>query len=95
MPDDYYDQSAPSEAQDRDMDNETPDEKMALVSTGFFKDPNVKVGDREMVEIVKMYDGEVAIKCVYGDEDKEEREKPEMAEERMEGPMMEEEGMMG
>lgn len=53
-----------------DSQLDVPEEKLGLVPMSFFKN-EVKPGDREIIEVVKIYDNEVAIKCVYGDKDKE------------------------
>lgn len=87
MPEDYMDESAPTQAEPMapaapEEKEETPDSKLALVQTSFFKTPP-KPGDREMVEIVEVYDGEVSIRCVYG-EGEEEPEAPAAAEPGME-----------
>jgi|SRR6185436_458618 len=75
MEDDYYgDAASPSEAEGKSVAHEetkedrTPENKLALVQSSFFKGP-VKPGDREMVEIVEVYENEVSVKCVYGDDD--------------------------
>lgn len=75
---DYYDnedssqKSGTMDTMDEGMD--TPDEKLGLVPMSFFNN-KVNPGDHEMVEVVKVYDNEVAIKCVYGKEaDKEPEE---------------------
>lgn len=83
------DGSAPSTSEDASVangSNDTKDEnekseetedQLSLVPKHFFKD-EPKPGDREMVEVVSVYEGEVSIKCVYGDKDdngdKEENE---------------------
>jgi hypothetical protein len=70
---DYMDESAPSEdasmanAPEKEQ-NATPENKLALVQTSFFKEPP-KPGDREMVEVVDVYENEVSIKCVYDEEE--------------------------
>lgn len=86
--DNMYDESAPPTSEDASVGNGSNDTKeenksdeaedqMSLVPKHFFKD-EPKPGDREMVEVVSVYDGEVSIKCVYGDKDdksgKEEKE---------------------
>jgi hypothetical protein len=80
MPEDYMDESAPTQAEPMapaapEEKEETPDSKLALVQTSFFKTPP-KPGDREMVEIVEVYDNECSIRCVYDEEEKEEPEAP-------------------
>ena len=81
------DESAPSsaEADEQDTKKDTKDDnksdetedQLSLVPKSFFKD-EPKPGDREMVEVMEVYDDEVSIKCVYGDKDdkgdKEEKE---------------------
>jgi len=81
------DESAPSSAEadeqdtkkDSNDDNKSDEteDQLALVPKSFFKD-EMKPGDREMVEVMEIYDDEVSIRCVYGDKDdkggKEERE---------------------
>lgn len=78
MPNDSYYDEEPSSSPDDTMDEDkaTPDEKVGIVPTSFFKSPDVKPGDREMIEVLDVYDGEVTIKCVYGEDDKEDREEP-------------------
>ena len=80
MADMYDDESAPAE--DSGAFPENPEEKsdatedqLALVPKSFFKE-EPKPGNREMVEIVEVYEGEVSIKCVYDDEEKEEEAPP-------------------
>lgn len=69
----YMDESAPSEdasvaTEPAKEENATPENKLALVQTSFFNKPP-KPGDREMVEIVDVYENEVSIKCVYDEDD--------------------------
>lgn len=83
---DYYD----SDDSDRDTsmvdeDIDVPEEKLGLVPMTFFKD-KVEPGDREKIEVVKVYDNEVAIKCIYG-KDKEDKE-PESESEEDEAMVM-------
>lgn len=98
------DESSPPESEDASVANDTNDTKekhedseetedqLSLVPTHFFKD-SPKPGDREMVEVVSVYDGEVSIRCVYGDKDDESKE--EESEEGMESaPVEAEEGSM-
>lgn len=96
MADDMYDESGPSEAgggineEPKEPKSEETEDQMALVPKQFFKD-EPKPGNREMVEIVEVYEGEVSIKCVYGDDEKEE--KPEAIDDdsaptQAEDPMM-------
>jgi hypothetical protein len=71
------DESSPSEADSQtdtpaDKSDETEDQ-LALVPSHFFKD-NPKPGMREMVEVVNVYENEVSIKCVYGEDKEEEAE---------------------
>jgi hypothetical protein len=85
MADDMYDDdAAPPTSEDASIANEsndTPDnnksdateDQLALVPMSFFKD-NPKPGSREMVEVVEVYEGEVSVKCVYGDKDDEEKD---------------------
>jgi len=85
--------NAPDETEPKDENkSEETEDQLSLVPKHFFKD-EPKPGNREMVEVVSVYDGEVSIKCVYGDKDdkngKEENESP--AEEKMES---EEDSMM-
>jgi hypothetical protein len=86
MADYMDDESAPAEAEDASVANGSNDteggksdeteDQLALVPKHFFKE-EPKPGNREMVEIVEVYEGEVSIKCVYGeDDDKEEAEEP-------------------
>jgi len=72
MADDYYDQDTGEESAIVDEQVDVPEEKLGLVPMSFFKD-KVKPGDREKIEVVKIYDNEVAIKCIYGDKDKDDR----------------------
>jgi hypothetical protein len=79
------DESAPSTSENKSVANDAKDEnksdetedQLSLVPKHFFKS-EPKPGNREMVEVVEVYDGEVSIKCVYGDKDdksgKEEKE---------------------
>ncbi len=93
MADYFDDQSAPDTAQaapedasaasDTEKEDRTPESKLGLVQSSFFKGP-VKPGDQEMVEVVDVYENEVSIKCVYGDEEDKEGEAP-MEEPGMEG----------
>lgn len=88
MPTDYMDdESSPSTAEDQSVANDTnrtkedksdeTEDQLALVQSSFFKEPP-KPGMREMVEVVEVYENEVSIKCVYGDdEDKEEAKEEE------------------
>lgn len=82
MPEDYYDNasdSMPSEdasvAKENPKEDRTPESRLALVQTSFFSKPP-KPGDREMVEVVDVYENEVSIKCLY-DEDQEKQGLPE------------------
>jgi hypothetical protein len=91
MADDMYDESSPSMAEDASIANGSNDtkgahsdeteDKLALVPKHFFKD-EPKPGNREMVEIVEVYEGEVSIRCVYGDD--AEKDESEESEETME-----------
>lgn len=84
----YDDEAEPSTSEDASIANDSNDTKdskksdetedqLSLVPKHFFKD-EPKPGNREMVEVVSVYEGEVSIKCVYGDKDdkggKEEKE---------------------
>jgi len=81
MADMYDDESSPPESEDASVangSNDTADDKsdetedqLALVPKHFFKE-EPKPGNREMVEIVEVYEGEVSIRCVYGDDEEEE-----------------------
>lgn len=83
MPDDIYDEGGDSEPTSRVDDQlDVPEDKLGLVPMSFFKN-KVKPGDREKVEVVKIYDDEVAIKCVYSDKDKDEEESSDEGEEEM------------
>ena len=55
----------------KDKSDETEDQ-LALVPNHFFKE-KPKPRNREMIEIVQVYEGESSIKCVYDDKDKEEK----------------------
>jgi hypothetical protein len=99
MPEDYYDdESAPAMAEDASVARETPKEdstpenKLALVQTSFFKGP-VRPGDQEMVEVVEVFENEVSIKCVYG-EDEEEAEEPGLGMTDESSPAQAEDAMM-
>lgn len=80
------DESSPSNAEDASVangSNDSADDKsdatedqLALVPKHFFKD-EPKPGNREMVEIVEVYEGEVSIKCVYGEDEEKEEAPPE------------------
>ena len=99
----YDDEAAPPTSEDASVANDSNDTKeentkseetedqMSLVPKNFFKD-TPKPGHREMVEVVEVYDGEVSIKCVYGDKDdkggKEEDESESEAESEPEDEMM-------
>jgi len=48
--------------------SEETEDQLSLVPKHFFN-REMKPGDREMVEVVESYDGELSIKCVYGDKD--------------------------
>ena len=84
MADEMYDESEPTMAEDASVANDTNDTKddnksdetedqLALVPKHFFKD-EPKPGEREMVEVIEVYEGEVSIKCVYGDKDDDKEE---------------------
>lgn len=86
MADEMYDESdpAPVESEEQSVANGTNDtaekksdeteDQLSLVPKHFFKE-EPKPGNREMVEIVEVYEGEVSIRCVYGDKD--DKEEPE------------------
>ena len=94
-----------AESEEQSVANDTNEEKgdeksdetedqLSLVPKHFFKE-EPKPGDREMVEVVEVYEGEVSIKCVYGDKDEDKKE--EEGEEGMEpesSPMAEAEDSM-
>lgn len=72
----YDDDSAPAEDQSaatdsRDDKSDETEDQLALVPSHFFKD-QPKPGMREMVEVVQVYENEVSIKCVYGDDEEKE-----------------------
>lgn len=88
MADENYDmmddESAPPTSEDASVANDTNDTKadnksdetedqLALVPKHFFKD-QPKPGDREMVEVIEVYEGEVSVKCVYGDKDDKDKD---------------------
>ena len=54
-------------------ESDETEDQLALVPSHFFKD-NPKPGMREMVEVVNVYENEVSIKCVYGEDKEEEAE---------------------
>ncbi len=95
----YDDESSPSEAGGMGADSEpankeesTPEHKLALVQTSLF-DKAPKPGDREMVEIVDVYENEVSIKCVTDyDEEKEEATEAPMSDQS--APAQAEDAMM-
>jgi hypothetical protein len=107
MADEMYDEAAPPTSEDASVANDSNDtkdenekddnkseeteEQLSLVPKHFFKDAP-KPGNREMVEVVSVYDDEVSIKCVYGDKDdksgKEEDESPAEIESEPEDAMM-------
>ena len=88
------DESSPSTAESapetKDNKSEETEDNLALVPKAFFKD-EPKPGMREMVEVVEVYEGEVSIKCVYGDKDEDEEE----GMHRMDGKMMRDSEMGG
>jgi hypothetical protein len=73
MPDDYYDEGSDEPRVDDQVD--VPEEKLGLVPMSFFKN-KVSPGDKEKIEVVKVYDDEVAIRCIYS-KDKEESSEDE------------------
>lgn len=87
------DRSVANDSNDTKDENEKDDnkieeteEQLSLVPKHFFKD-SPKPGDREMVEVVSVYDGEVSIRCVYGDkDDKGGKEEDESSSERESEP---------
>lgn len=98
------DESSPPTSEDASVangSNDTEDNKenksdetedqLSLVPKHFFK-AEPKPGDREMVEVVDVYKGEVSIKCVYGDKDdkggKEEDESESESQSEPEDAMM-------
>jgi hypothetical protein len=85
MPENFYDEDSESmpapaapaaEGETKKSEDTTAEAKLGLVPASFFKGP-VRPGDREMVEVVDVYDDEVSIKCVYGEEEEEEEMAPE------------------
>jgi hypothetical protein len=85
MPENYYDEDSQSmpapaapeaEGGSKKSEDKTAEAKLGLVPASFFKGP-VRPGDREMVEVMDVYDDEVSIKCVYGEEEEEEEPAPE------------------
>jgi hypothetical protein len=81
------DEAAPPTSEDASVANDSNDTKdeneseetedqLSLVPKNFFKE-EPKPGMREMVEVVEVYDGEVSIRCVYGDSDDKEEEEAE------------------
>lgn len=86
------DASVANGSNDTENENEKGDEtedQLSLVPKHFFKQ-EPKPGDREMVEVVSVYEGEVSIKCVYGDKEEES----ESEEEGMAAPAEAEEDSM-
>ena len=81
------------ENEKEDNKSEETEDQLSLVPKHFFKD-EPKPGNREMVEVVSVYDGEVSIKCVYGDKDdkgdkeENESESEEKSESEPEDAMM-------
>jgi len=99
MPEDYYDDASDtamaedaSVARETPKEDATPENKLALVQTSFFKDPP-KPGDREMVEVVEVFENEVSIKCVY-DDGEEEAEEPGLGMTDESAPAQAEDAMM-
>lgn len=58
-----------------DKSDETEDQ-LALVPKHFFR-KNPKPGMKETVEVVNVYESEVAVKCLYGEDDKPEADSDE------------------
>jgi len=98
----YDDEASPPTSEDASVANgsndtkddnksEETEDQLSLVPKHFFKD-EPKPGDREMVEVVSVYEGEVSIKCVYGDKDdkggKEEEEPASETQSESEDEMM-------
>lgn len=52
-------------------DDKNEDSTEAMLPTAFFGGRELKVGQRETVEITQMHGDQVSVKCIYG-EDKEE-----------------------
>jgi len=78
MPDDLYGDGGDDEPTARVDDQlDVPEEKLGLVPMSFFKN-KVSPGDKERIEVVKVYDDEVAIKCIYGEDDDESSEEDDM-----------------
>lgn len=69
------------QADNEKEDGEATEDQLSLVPKHFFKE-EPKPGMREMVEVVDVYEGEVSIKCVYGDKDDDDKE-DDMEEEGM------------
>lgn len=98
--DDYMDsQAAPSESENASVATATPDEdptpenKLALVQSSFFRGP-VKPGDRETVEVVDVYENEVSVRCVgHEDEEQDDSQGEEMGMESQSVADQPDEGM--
>lgn len=72
------DESLPGNTDEKSDETE---DQLALVPMSFFSSKgNPKPGMRETVEVVNVYENEVSIKCVYDDEDKEEKSEGETSE---------------
>jgi len=93
------DEAAPATAEDDPMadgdekSDETEDQ-LALVPSHFFKKQPPKSGQREMTEIVQVYENECSIKCVYSEDEDEDEEEEEDSEEYAEAPAEPEDEMM-
>jgi|GEM_PF-2979902 len=86
----YDDESSPSEADapgSNDTKSDEAEDQLALVPKHFFKN-EPKPGMREMVEVVQVYEGEVSIKCVYGEDKEEESEGESEGESEPQDEMM-------
>lgn len=94
---DYYDEDSDQESSMVDSEVDVPEEKLGLVPMSFFKN-KVEPGDREKIEVVKIYDNEVAIKCIYGegkDKDKEDEDYEDEATDMASPSEAESDEMMG
>jgi len=80
-----------NDTKDENEKSEETEDQLSLVPKHFFN-REMKPGDREMVEVVESYDGELSIKCEYGDKDdkgdQEENESESEAQSEPEDAMM-------
>jgi len=72
-----YDSPSTPEPEEPATGGESKDEgpETALLPKSVFKNKDLKVGDKEQLEVVHIYSDEVEVRCIY-----EKKEKPERAE---------------